>query len=103
MRARSWTLHLGMSAALLSAWACATPAAAQSVVQECSGKTASPERIIAACSRIIERGNREAREARSIAYVNRAWVYYQREQYDLAIADYSDAIALDPNYAGGYN
>lgn len=92
-----------MSASLLLVPLCVSTAQAQSVVQECSGKAASPERTIAACSRIIERGNREAREARSIAHANRAWIYYQREQYDLAISDYTDAISLDPNYAGGYN
>ena len=81
----------------------AAPAAAQSGFKECSGKTGSPDRIIAACTRIIERGNREAPQARSIAHTNRGWVYYNREQYDLAIDDYSRAIALDPDYASGYS
>lgn len=80
-----------------------TPAAAQSGYKECSGRTGNPDRVIAACSRIIERGKREAREARSIAHMNRGITYYDTERYDLAIADFNAALTLDPDYAPAFN
>ncbi len=81
----------------------AAPAVAQSGYKECSGNTGNPERIIAACSRIIERGGREAKEARSIAHMNRGIVYYDTERYDLAIADFNAVLSLDPEYAPAFN
>jgi tetratricopeptide (TPR) repeat protein len=80
-----------------------SPAAAQSGYKDCSGRTGHPERIISACSRIIERGNREPREARSIAHMNRGISYYDTERYDLAIADFNAVLSLDPGYAPAFN
>lgn len=79
------------------------PAAAQSGYKECSGRTGNPGRVIAACSRIIERGSREPHEARSIAHMNRGITYYDTERYDLAIADFNAVLSLDPNYAPAFN
>jgi tetratricopeptide (TPR) repeat protein len=81
----------------------AAPAAAQSGYKECSGRTGSPERVISACSRIIERGSREPREARSIAHMNRGISYYDTERYDFAIADFDAVLQLDPDYAPAFN
>jgi tetratricopeptide (TPR) repeat protein len=93
----------GIAVALCMASLFAPPAAAQSGYKECSGRTGSAERVIAACSRIIDRGNREARQARSIAHMNRGIVYYDTERYDLAIADFNAVLDLDPNYAPAFN
>jgi tetratricopeptide (TPR) repeat protein len=98
---RSFSAPVGVALAL--ALLAGSPAAAQSGYKECSGRTGSPERIIAACSRIIERGNREAREARSIAHMNRGITYYDTERYDLAIADFNATLALDPDHAPAFN
>lgn len=40
---------------------------------------------------------------RAIAYNSRGIAYYGNKDLDLAIADYSEAIRLDPNYAVAYN
>jgi tetratricopeptide (TPR) repeat protein len=38
----------------------------------------------------------------AIAGVNRGNAYYRKRDYDRAIADYTKAIELDPNYANAY-
>jgi tetratricopeptide (TPR) repeat protein len=81
----------------------ASPATGQSGYKECTGRSGNPERIIAACARIIERGNREPHEARSIAHMNRGISYYDTERYDLAIADFDAVLSLDPGYAPAFN
>jgi regulator of sirC expression with transglutaminase-like and TPR domain len=35
----------------------------------------------------------------AVAYINRGWAYSNLRKWDLAIADYSRAIDLDPNNA----
>jgi len=61
------------------------------------------EERIAACSRIIDRGERESRDERSAAYVNRAYAYNNQQQYDLAIHDLDDAITLNPRNSHAFN
>ena len=39
----------------------------------------------------------------TVAYVNRARSYSDKKDYDRAIADYSEAIKLDPRLATAYN
>ena len=39
----------------------------------------------------------------AIFYNNRGEVYYRKGEYDRAIADYDQALRLDPDYAGVYN
>ena len=35
-------------------------------------------------------------------YLHRGDAYFEKEEYDKAIAEFSRAIELDPNYAGAY-
>jgi tetratricopeptide (TPR) repeat protein len=37
------------------------------------------------------------------AYFNRGCEYYDKGDYDRAIADYTEALRLNPNYAYAYN
>jgi tetratricopeptide (TPR) repeat protein len=55
------------------------------------------------CSRIIDRGDRESRDERSAAYVNRAYAYNNQEQYDLAIRDLDESITLKPRNSHAFN
>jgi Tetratricopeptide repeat len=60
----------------------------------------SDERI-AACSRIIDRGG--SGPSRASALFSRAFIYSVRGEYDLAIRDLDDAIALHPRYSTAFN
>jgi len=66
-------------------------------------QSADPDRRIRGCTQVIERGERESSETRSFAYTNRGNAYDDKGEVDRAIADYTKAIALDPNYAFAYN
>jgi tetratricopeptide (TPR) repeat protein len=50
------------------------------------------DRKISGCTRIIDRGTRESPEDRSTAYTYRGYAYYKKQDYNRAIADFSEAI-----------
>ena len=62
-------------------------------------QSADPDRRIRGCTQVIERGEKETRKNRSFAYDNRGNAYYKMGEFDRAIADFSAAIALNPNDA----
>lgn len=79
----------------------ARPAAAQPSPQWqlCTDKgQVEPDRRIAACTAVIESG-RETKHDQAVAFTTRGTAYYRKRDLDRAIADYSEAIRLDPNYA----
>jgi tetratricopeptide (TPR) repeat protein len=53
---------------------------------------------IKGCSALIERNAKDI-----VAYHNRGEAYGLKGDFDHAIADYTNAIVLDPNYAPAYN
>jgi tetratricopeptide (TPR) repeat protein len=63
---------------------------------------ANPEVKIFGCSAIIDAGT-EAPEAIATAHYNRGLAYHAKREFDLAIADYGRAIALNPEFAEAYN
>ncbi|MER9266189.1 tetratricopeptide repeat protein [Mesorhizobium sp. M0410] len=68
---------------------------------DCGGAAAGSQRI-AACTRIIEDGARSPK-SRANAYHNRAIAWADSGDNDLAMVDYDNAIALDPNDTDAYN
>jgi tetratricopeptide (TPR) repeat protein len=56
---------------------------------------------IKSCTALIQSGA-EAKENVAIAFYNRAVAHENKDRYDLAIADYSEAIRLNPNDADFY-
>lgn len=53
---------------------------------------------IKSCTALIQSGT-ELKENEAIAFYNRALAYENKEKYDLAIADFTEAIRLNPNDA----
>jgi lipoprotein NlpI len=66
----------------------------------CTSETASEDATITACTNIIE--TRDKRD-HAVAYYNRGFAYQNKGESGRAIADYDQAIQLDPNYAYAYN
>ena len=63
--------------------------------------SADPDRSIAGCTAVLARGD-EAAQDRAIAFNNRGNAYRYRGDTERAIADYSEAIRLKPDYALAY-
>src|SRR5262249_51849600 len=72
------------------------PAAPQSQDRSwCFGYDQADDRTIAGCTHIIESGSATQTDLKA-AYVNRGVSYKNKGDFDRAIADYNQAIALDP-------
>jgi tetratricopeptide (TPR) repeat protein len=82
----------------------ALPAFAQ-LSSNWKGCTGNPdvdwERQIAACTALIDSGA-ESKENTGVAYYNRALAYENLDKFNEAIADFTRAIALDPENAEAY-
>src|SRR5262249_905283 len=79
-----------------------SPCAAASRADWDACKGDDPDRSIAACTRIIQ-GRGETAKDSAIAHHERGLSYKSKGNFDRAIADFSEAIRLDPNYAEVYN
>jgi tetratricopeptide (TPR) repeat protein len=67
---------------------------------DCAG--AKTEKKIAACGKIISRGKKEKRRNRIAAYMNRAIAYRDKNEFKLAIADFGQAIQINPSSAEAF-
>ena len=79
-----------------------TRAAPQRDWDQCDSEKATPDVIIAACSRIIAAG-KEKPDDLAAAYSNRAAQWHKKKEYDRAIADVNGAIRLKPTEAALYS
>jgi lipoprotein NlpI len=99
--ADGWDQHaLGMSlVAIVLAWP--AHAAGPRDYDDCH-QSNDQNRRIAGCTRILQ-DSEETPQNRAITYNSRGFAYYtDKEDYDRAIADYSEAIRLDPKYESAY-
>jgi lipoprotein NlpI len=91
------------SVAVTLMWA---PAAAQHSPKWAScvnhGGAFSADQRISSCSSIIQSGRETGRNL-AVAYYNRGLAYYDKGDDDRAIAEYNEAIRLDPKFAYAYS
>jgi len=70
--------------------------------RRCARKEGSPEERIAACDRAIASGKLSAADLATTHY-NRALEWRARREDDKALADYGEAIRINPKYALAHN
>ncbi len=99
-----WRLLIGLALALIAlppqhAWA-----------QDrgpCWYSNASPDLVIAGCTDLIKSGRSPSGPENTFEissdYAQRGDAYEKKHLYDRAIADYTQAIALEPNFDNYYN
>jgi lipoprotein NlpI len=68
----------------------------------CYADSATADQTITSCTTLIQSRTLSGRNL-AIVYYNRGIGYEQAKQYDNALADYSQALSLDPNYRDAYN
>jgi tetratricopeptide (TPR) repeat protein len=87
-----------LSAALIAA----STASAQDNAAICKDDGVAPEAAIAACTRIISTSKAKTNDLAS-TYYNRAISYRQKGEIDSALADYNEAIRINPKHARAFN
>jgi tetratricopeptide (TPR) repeat protein len=68
----------------------------------CDSSNTPADDAVAACSRRLTSGELKGRDI-AITYNNRGWGWTKKGDLDRAIADYNEAIRLDPAYTNAYN
>lgn len=68
----------------------------------CNDPKMSDDSTITGCSALIKGGG-DHKHVLSVDYVNRGSAYFNKGEYDRAIADYTQGIQLDPKFAAAYS
>ncbi len=94
---RRLLIGLGMACIALPAWA-----QTQQQRDWCYGVAATADQTIAACTALIQTG-KEPTASLAVEYLDRGIGYATNGHYDQAIADYTKAIAIKPDYVHAYS
>lgn len=100
------SIRLSASATLLVVMAMATlaqPASAydKKDAQDCN-QAVDPDRTISSCTRLLESKNL-GKQDRAITYAWRGTACFKKHDYECAIADFDEAIRIDPRSAKAYD
>src|ERR1700678_2641885 len=97
--------RIGAAATLVALgllFATATVAQIQHDVDQCLGKVGvTPDQQAVGCTAVIDSKTYVGKEL-AFAFNNRGLVSYSKRDFDRAIADYTEAVRLDPGFARGY-
>ena len=86
----------------LAAWSQTAEADFTQEIQRCDSGRNHPDIRIVACTRNIQSG-RFTGQNLAVAFTNRGLAYKSKGQWDKAIADFSEAIRLKPDFATAFN
>ena len=92
----------GLAILFLAAWTQTAQADFTQNIRRCDSDGAHPDIRIAACTRNIQSGRFTGRNL-AVAFTNRGLAYKRKGQWDRAIADFSEAIRLKPDFATAFN
>ncbi len=95
---------MGSAATAVAVWlmlATFAQAATDKAWDDCGSNV--PDRMITGCTMVLEGGIEESTGNRAIAHYNRGLAYLDKDEYDRAIADLSEAIRLKRDYAEAFN
>ena len=92
----------GLAILFLAAWTQIAQADFSQNIRRCHSDGIHPDIQIAACTRNIQSGRFTGRNL-AAAFTNRGLAYKRKGQWDRAIADYSEALRLQPDDAQVFN
>ena len=94
----STLMILARIVAVVTVWAVFAGVAHAADPAQADCLSADPDRSLAGCTAVLTRSD-EAAQDRAVAFYNRGNAYRYRGDTERAIADYSEAIRLKPDYA----
>ncbi len=93
--------HIALAILFLAPWTPTVQADFTQEIQRCDFAGNHPDIRIVACTRNIQSG-RFIGQNLAIAFTNRGLAYKSKGQWDKAIADFSEAIRLNPDFAEAF-
>ena len=94
--------HVALAVLFLAAWTQTAQADFSQEIRRCNFGDNHPDIRIVACTRNIQSG-RFTGQNLAVAFANRGLAYKSKGQWNRAIADFSEAIRLKPDFVTAFN